>query len=196
MDFFGHGESDGPFESLTLTHCIEQVTGLIAWLERRGYSKIGLIGSSFGGYVAAHIASRYPRLFVLGLKCPVSDYPAIWRNRMGEGGMSHWKGIGQISFASQTGQERLGYQFYDDMLAYDTYSAAGHIQAPTLVIHGDADEDVPVDQSRKFFSSMTVVKKEMEILSGADHDFSKPADFDKMIHLLSEWTIQQVRKTT
>src|SRR3990167_7414448 len=68
FDLFGHGESDGPFQQLTLTRCLDQTDGVLQWLKQNGFSRIGLVGSSFGGLVAIHTAARHPDLFAVGLK--------------------------------------------------------------------------------------------------------------------------------
>lgn len=186
FDFFGHGRSDGPFQQLTLTRCLNQAEGMLEWIKRNRYRRIGLVGSSFGGLVAVHLAAKHPELDAVGLKCPVSNYPPIWRAQLGEGGMKNWKESGILSFATPEGKARLEYAFYEDIVTYDSYRAAQEIQAPTLIVHGDADEYVPFDQSLRLFDTLRT-ERDFEAIPGADHAFSKPADFEKMIDRLSAW---------
>jgi pimeloyl-ACP methyl ester carboxylesterase len=189
FDLFGHGESDGPFEKLTLSRCLSQAERLLTWCKENGYLQIGLVGSSFGGLVAIHVAAKYPELFAIALKCPVSDYPPIWRARLGEGGMAFWKKSGMLSFSTPEGKARLEYSFYEDLLKYNTYRDAAQIQSPTLILHGEADEYVPFDQSLRLFDTLRLThdRKKMEAIPGADHAFSKPEDFEKMIEQITEW---------
>lgn len=195
FDFFGHGESDGPFEKLTLTGCLAQTEGMIGWLRGNGYSRIGLVGSSFGGLVAIQTAAAHPDLFALALKCPVSNYPPIWRERLGEAGMAHWKESGLLSFATPQGKARLEYAFYEDLLQYNTYGAAARIQSPTLIVHGEADEDVSFDQSLRLFDTLRLPNHQREIapIPGADHEFSKPDDFKRMTDLIEGWILDHTR---
>lgn len=189
FDFFGHGESDGPFSRLTLTQCLEQTEGMIRWLNENGYTEVGLVGSSFGGLVAVHTAARHPALFAVALKCPVSDYPPIWRAQLGETGMSHWKESGILAIATPHGKARLDYAFYEDQLKYDTYRAAAQIKPPTLIVHGEADEYVPFDQSLRLFDTLRLPndQREMEAIPGANHEFSKTEDFERMITRIEKW---------
>ncbi|MFQ5780786.1 MAG: alpha/beta hydrolase family protein [Nitrospiria bacterium] len=189
FDFFGHNESAGSFQELTLTRCLNQVEGILQWSAQSGYGKIGLVGSSFGGLVAIITAARHPVLRAAALKCPVSDYPAIWQARLGEGGMKQWRESGILSFATMDGKARLEYPFYEDLLKYDTYREAGLIRSPTLIVHGDADEDVPVDQSRHLFDTLQS-PKEMEIIPGAGHEFSNPDDFERMAERIAAWLMK------
>ncbi len=185
--FVGHGDGS-PLADLTLTRCLDQVNGALAWLAKQGFAQIGLVGSSFGGLVAILAAARHPTLFAVGLKCPVSDYPPLWRSRLGEGGMRHWQESGLLTFAGPGGKARLGYAFYEDLLRYPTESAAQKIQSPTRIIHGDADPDVPVAQSLRLFSVLKS-PKEICVIPGADHEFSRAEDFEQMIGGLTEWML-------
>jgi hypothetical protein len=190
FDFFGHNESSGKFQEMTLTRCLDQAVGILHWSAQHGYRKRSLVGSSFGGQVAILMAARYPDLCAVALKCPVSDYPAIWQSRLEEGGMKQWRESGILSFATFEGKARLEYPFYEDLLKYDTYHEAALIQSPTLIVHGDADVDVPVDQSRHLFD-LIQSKKKIEIIPGAGHDFSRAEDFEQMVRQIAVWLIEK-----
>ncbi len=183
FDFYGHGEDGHPFQDLTLTRCLNQAEEIISWITQSDYSKLAIMGSSYGGLVAILLAARHPETVALGLKCPVSDYPPLWHGLLGEAGMSAWKKDGILSFASHDGRARLDYAFYEDLLGIDAYKEAAEIRASTLIVHGDADEDVPVEQSERLYQTLTS-KKEFEKMSGADHQFNKDEHFEKMIDRL------------
>lgn len=194
FDLFGHGESDGLFQQLTLSNCLRQVEGILEWIKKSGYTKIGLVGSSFGGLIAIETACNHLDLICLALKCPVSNYPAIWQNRLGEVGMAEWKREGLLSFVTEDGKARLEYRYYEDLLKYDTYRNATRIQTPTLIVHGDTDDDVPVDQSIRLFDILRLRndQKQLVLIPGADHAFSKPEDFEKMIHQMEGFLAQSL----
>jgi pimeloyl-ACP methyl ester carboxylesterase len=189
FDFFGHGESRSPFQDLTLTRCLDQTEAALSWLKTGGYPRIGLIGGSFGGLVALHTAARCANLSVLGLKCPVFDYPPLWQERLGEAGMRGWREDGLLSFVGPSGKARLGYSFYEDLLQYDGERAAAEIRCPTRIVHGDADEYVPVSQSQKLLAHIET-EKDLVLLSGANHDFSEAFHFTRMIDGLTDWMVR------
>ncbi len=192
LDLFGHGESDGPFLNLSLSRCLTQVTGLIGWIKKNGYEKIAIVGSSFGGLIAIHTAASHPEIVTLALKCPVSNYPPLWHDPLGEDGMADWKERGSFSFVSDGKKVKLGYDFYADLLKYNTYRDVARIAVPTLIVHGDADDDVPVDQSIRLIETLLLPasKKRLDMISGADHMFEKPADFNQMVKQISEWVVR------
>ncbi|MGQ0804150.1 MAG: alpha/beta fold hydrolase [Actinomycetota bacterium] len=58
-DFVGHGYSDPSDAALELDHYCEQVLALI---DQLGHGAVDVVGSSLGGWVAARVAARHPRL--------------------------------------------------------------------------------------------------------------------------------------
>ncbi|HEX2054856.1 MAG TPA: alpha/beta fold hydrolase [Nitrospiraceae bacterium] len=209
FDFFGHGESQGPFEDITTTIGIAQAVAALDEAVSRGFGRIGLVGSSFGGLVSIHAAARWPNhcamqresgkerlpLACLALKCPVVDFGEELRLEFGEGGIADWKTSDTIpNLLGGAGRIRLRYQFYEDCLGLIAYEPARNIVAPTLIVHGDCDELVPVEQSHRLLDSLAGQKR-LELLPGADHQFSKGEDFRRMTSLLADWVSQHLAST-
>ena len=63
------------------------------------------------------------------------------------------------------------------------YDAATEILFPTLIVHGEADETVPVAQSQKLVSLLR--QGRLIVIPGADHRYSRSRDFEKMVGLIS-----------
>ena len=187
FDFFGHGESDGPFEQITVGTAVQQTLAALALVATRGYRQIGLVGSSFGGLVAILAAAENSGLACLALKCPVSDFPEMLRGEFGPQGMRHWEATNTIpNVTGGRGQIRLAFSFYEDCTRHLAYQAAKTIAAPTLIVHGQADEYVPVAQSLRLRESLAG-KTSCVILPGADHHFSQPAHFREMTMHIGGW---------
>ena len=87
FDWFGMGESEGSFAEVTVGRCYDQLERALAFVRDQGYSRIGLIGSSFGGLIALLVAAQHSDLVALGLKCPVPDFPEMLRLEFGEAAM-------------------------------------------------------------------------------------------------------------
>ena len=199
FDFFGQGGSEGPFERITLTAAVQQALTALELVGTKGYTRIGLVGSSFGGLVAILAASRSASsghdLSAVALKCPVPDFPEMLRLEFGEAGMERWKKGDEIpNITGGSTPVRLRFAFYDDCLAYDAYKAAAQTQAPVLIVQGDRDEYVPLHQSRRLCDALKG-RKRLEVLPGADHSFTKPEDFRRMIDLLADWMIEHLFST-
>lgn len=193
FDFFGQGESQGPFEEITVTTAVQQALAALALVESKGYRRIGLVGSSFGGLVGLLAAAKTPKLACLALKCPVPDFPEMLNLEFGEAGMAEWKATDTIPnvVPGGTGRIRLSYAFYEDCLRHDGYAAAKAITAPTLIIHGDVDEYVPIHQSRRL-SELLGSRHSVVILPGADHHFSNPDHFREMTTGIAQWVAEHL----
>ncbi len=204
FDFFGHGDSQGLFEDITVGLAVSQALAALDLIAARGYAKIGLVGSSFGGLVAILAAARWtgpqgheagpelgePRgLACLALKCPVVDFPEELELELGQAGMAEWRRTNTVpNFAGGAGRIKLLFDFYEDAQRHIAYTAAPSIRAPTVIVQGDRDELIPLHQSRQFFNALTV-EKSLHLLEGADHQFSRHEDFARMTTLISEWLI-------
>lgn len=190
FDFFGQGESDGPFEQITTTLGVQQAQAAIDLLKHQGYRRIGLMGSSFGGLVAILTASQRTDLACLALKCPVVDFAEELRLGFGDDEMARWKATDTIpNIMGGPDRIRLRYAFYDDALRRIAYDPARSINAPTIIVQGDKDEHVPLHQSRQLYDRLQM-KKHLEMLPGADHQFTKGEDFKRMTTVITDWLIQ------
>lgn len=192
FDFFGHGESQGPFELITNTLAVAQTLTALDLVRQRGYCKVGLMGSSFGGLVAILTAAQRADLACLALKCPVVDFAEELRLEFGEEEMAHWKATDTVpNILGGPDRVLLRYAFYEDCLRSIAYGPASTITAPTLIVQGDRDEHVPLHQSQRLFERLGG-KKRLEMIAGADHQFTKPEDFKRMISLIADWLTEHL----
>ena len=190
FDWYGMGESKEDFSEISLKKCGEQLDSVFLALQERGMERLGLIGSSFGGLMAIVSASRHPTtLQVLGLKCPVVNFPEVLRLEFGKAAIERWK---QTNFIPNIlGGETpisLRYSFFEECLTYDGYASASLIQAPTLIVHGDQDEIIPRHQVDQLLASLHA-PKELQIIPGATHRFGQPEEFRLMTNYLAQWMV-------
>lgn len=187
FDFFGQGQSEGPFDQLTVGLAVEQAQSAVDLMRARGYRHMGLMGSSFGGLVSILTASQRTDLACLALKCPVVDFAEELRLEFGDDGMARWKATGTIpNIMGGPDRITLHYAFYEDALRRIAYVPARSITAPTVIVQGDKDEHVPLHQSRRLYEALRV-KKHLELLPGADHQFTKGTDFTRMTLTIADW---------
>lgn len=188
FDFFGHGESEGKFEEVTTSEAVDDILNAIRFLKDSGYRKVGLVGSSFGGLASMIAVSNRTDVYVLALKSPVSDYSDMSIAQQDKKQRDTWKEKGFVSFTNGNGRERrLNYSFYEDAEKIKGYESAKKIKLPALIVHGDKDEAVPVEQSKK--TASLIENCRLEIIKGADHRYSNPEHFEKMLDLISQFII-------
>jgi len=192
FDMFGHGESDGDFADLTHTKVVEDTIAALTYVKFREYSRIGLVGSSFGGFASVRAAARSDIPQFLALKSPVvTDISRIFGILFGDM-MAEWENKGYIEYISPQGdQKRLNYTFYQDAIRYKGYEFAREIEIPTFIVHGDGDEIVPFDQSTGLAEALP--NANLAAIPDADHRYTKPSDFKYMIELISDFVIRQFK---
>jgi len=110
FDFFGHGESDGKFEDVTISKAVDDIINAVIFLRNKSYKKIGLFGSSFGGISSIVAASKLDELLFLALKSPTSDYLEVKNKTMTKKQIQEWKNKGYTPYLGEHGAKfRLNY---------------------------------------------------------------------------------------
>lgn len=195
FDFFGQGESPGPFDEITTTLAVEQTQAAFDLVRQKGYRQIGLMGSSFGGLVAILTAAQRTDLACLALKCPVVDFAEELRLEFGDEELARWKATDTIpNIMGGSDRIALRYAFYEDCLRQIAYDPARSITAPTVIVQGDRDEHVPLHQSRQLYEALRA-EKHLEMVPGADHQFTKGEDFKHMTNVIADWLTQHLRES-
>lgn len=185
FDFSGHGESAGDIAETTLTKVAGDLKSAIDLVKSMGAKNIGLTGHSMGGVVSM-IAARHATAIVA--IAPPSDFHSMYEHRRKTGliDLEEWRRKGSAKLFGIT----INYSFYSDAMKYDQKKIADGIKCPVLLIHGDADEIVPLEQSERLFRELKCEKK-LEILKRTGHDL-KGEEYARMIKLTKQWFMQRL----
>lgn len=186
FDFWGSGESDGDFAEADLTENIDCVVRAIEFVKGKGYERVILVGSSFGGLSSLMAASQSDDLAALVLKSPVTNYGESNLIRYGQEGMRQWEERGWVDYPKKDGRPdlKLNWSFVEDYRQYDPYRAAESVTIPTTVVHGNADELVLFSQTEELMKHLPSAK--LEVVQGANHSYTTPEHFDQMIDLIAD----------
>ena len=190
FDIYGHGESDGLFENVTISEAVDDILKSIEFLKKLGYKKIGLLGSSFGGNASIIAATKTKDLTFLTLKSPVSDYGEFYEKEFSPEQIKDWKEKGFTYRADGEDNLKLNYSFYDDVKNNLGYDVALQIKIPTLIVHGDADKSVPVEQSIE--TSKLIPDCKLVLIKGADHIYTNPEHFKLMSRTFAEFIYKHI----
>lgn len=133
------------FAHLTLTRQLQQVRA-----EFLPEQAVTVIGSSLGGLTAAWLGQRCPQVKRLVLLAPAFGFLAHWLPKLGDSQLHQWQS-GQPLLVYHHGEKRLlplKHEFVLDCAQYD--EAQLQRSLPTLVLHGTADEVIPIQASRDY----------------------------------------------
>ncbi|MEA5595303.1 YqiA/YcfP family alpha/beta fold hydrolase [Rivularia sp. UHCC 0363] len=132
------------FSHLTISRQIEQVA---ASFEQS--TSVTIIGSSLGGLTAAYIGENFLQVKRLVLLAPAFGFLSHWLPSLGTEVIQRWQQEKYL-MVHHYGEQRelpLSYEFLTDA---NQYQEQLQRPIPTLILHGQHDEVIPIQTSQYF----------------------------------------------
>lgn len=136
-------------------------------------TSIGIVGHSRGGGMALCLARETPRIGAVVTWAAIST-----ARRHTEEELAAWRAVGTIEILHQRTREYLplSYEVVEDYLEHEQGRfnipvAAATIARPWFLVHGTADETVPVSEARALAECAADPRSEALYLEGAGHTF-------------------------
>ncbi len=180
----GWGEewSEADFQNTTLTSRIQDYQAALDFLVSTGKvdtSRIGVVGSSFGGCTIIAANDPRPRTYVaLATPCKLGATPAMLKS-------FREKGYYENPGAGEPRMSRTKETLYTDFKLYDMAEAVKKIKHPLLIIHGSKDA-IPLGDVRRLYENANEPKR-LEIIEGGSHTFVDSGHLPKVIDLSIGW---------
>jgi len=177
ISYTGNGASEGRFED----SCITKETGdLQAVLDIVPNTvSAAYVGHSMGAAVGVLTAARDARIRALVSLAGMTHTAAFVEREFGE--VTPGRG-----FMWDEEGHPLSWTYVNDLRQIgDTLSAAEAIEQPWLLIHGDADDLVPIQDGRDAFDAAVCEKSLLEI-PGAGHSFDTTS-YPQLVDAVDEW---------
>lgn len=196
FDFWGHYDSDGDIADTTISLGVSDAVQVMNEIDRASDSTNSQLpwlafGSSYGGSVLLGMLGEC-ELAAAAYRSPVSDYVEMRRLQLGDEGLERWESDGDIELPAGSGTVRLKRAFLEDARTLDLYATAAENTLISQIVHGTADEEVPVEQSRRLIAAIGPLGKLVEV-PGADHGYSRKPDFDTMVSATVAFLCAQLR---
>ena len=143
-------------------------------------NEICLIGHSRGGGIAVLKASEDNRITKLITLASVSNFSSRFGS---DNEIKEWKEKGVKYVLNGRTKQHMPhyYQFYEDFKANEQWlsieSAAKQLEVPMLIIHGDNDTSVSINEAKALHQWNT--ESQLQIAKGADHVFNTRHPWDK-----------------
>jgi len=192
FDFRGSGESDGTFEEMTIEGEIADALAAVEFLREEPTvdpARIGLVGLSLGGLVAACAAARSERVQALVLWAAAGDLSRVFRSR------DNWdelKASLERDGYVDHGAFRVGQGFYEDCGRVNPLAELVDYDGPALVVHGSEDSTVITSHADLYMDALPGADKRKHIVAGADHTFSAIAWEQEAIGVTREWLVERL----
>lgn len=140
-------------------------------------SRIILIGESQGGLVSALTAANMPdEVSQLILIYPALCIPQNWTDR--------YPRIEDIPDTTRLWNVPMGRNFFTEIRTLDVFKEIGKFRKPVIIIQGDADRVVSMDDSRR---AIELYKDALlHVIPGAGHGF-KPHEFTQSVKQIEKF---------
>ena len=181
FDFAGLGDSEGTWRDLTLQGEIDDLLGVIDYVQANSSMPIALYGSSLGGGVALRAAGmrQVAAVATWAAVCRF-DQLSLLKN---PAGLKYWEQHGEIAFQGS----KLSWEFARQALTEGDFKLP---DCPCFLAHGSADEIVPVASAREMAQKLPCC--EYHELEGADHQLLEPISRrEELIRQMAAWVAEK-----
>jgi alpha-beta hydrolase superfamily lysophospholipase len=172
FDFRGCGESEGRLEEDTITRRNADLAAAVEFM--RSYpglgKKRGLLGSSLGGYLSLIKASADKEIRATVIWATPFHLDDLGLRKVEEGNPP---------------PDAPGEAFLQDLPRHRLHPLLANV-SNCLVIHGNRDEVVPIDQAWEIFNGLGS-PKEIRLIERGDHRLTDPAHRQRAIDLSVAW---------
>lgn len=175
FDYSGTGSSEGRFDEGTLARWTDEATAI---LDRLADGPVVLVGSSMGGWIALHLALRRPDRVAALIGIAAAPDFTEWGYSEDEKATLHRDGrLEQPSpYAPEPQLTTLG--FWESGQAMRLLESPIAIECPVRLIHGDADEDVPLDLAFRLKDRLHSGDVQVIVIKGGGHRLSAPHEIE------------------
>lgn len=182
FDYRGHGLSDGRFADGTIGEWLSDAELV---LTRLCGARVTLVGSSMGAWIAMILAKRHPaRIAGMVLIAPAPDFP---RRLM----------LPELTVEQRAALDRDGVWYRPSEFEDDPYpitkalidESTAHevldgdfipVAGPVHILHGDADEVVPMGHARQAAALIKAQPLTFECVEGGGHRLSEPHELERL----------------
>ena len=189
FDFFGSGESEGDFREATMEGEIRDAEDAVDFYRREGGidpERLGLLGLSLGGAIAALVAERV-RAKALVMWAAIARLPHL-RSLAA----ALLKPVSNTASVRDYEGHEVSSEFLAAIDSLDPVSALARFKGPTLVVHPERDEHLDLTHPEDYFRASGAAVKDKVIVAGAGHTFNSVAWEREVIDRAVDWFQQHL----
>ena len=167
FDFGGSGDSEE--REITVGAEVDDLRSAIRVIKDRGYEDIGLLGESLGGLVS--LLSYEDNIQAIVLWAPVT----VSKNKMaGLAGkkVKQLKEAGHLVLHKDGKDFKIPQKYFDERAEINRDELLSRVKIPVLIVHGDADNTVPITASKEAVKLLPKGSR-VEIIVGGGHTMSE-----------------------
>ena len=177
-DLQGHGDSGGTLEDLTIDRSVDDVRRVAAHPLYRDAAHRVLIGSSFGGLVAAWCSVDHPEVCdKLVLIAPAFGLVERHLASLTPADAQAWRDGRPLRVANERFDVSLSNKVLLEADRRTVGELAARLAKPTLILHGRHDDQVPVEASLSFFQACALKELDLYVIGDGEHRLTDHKEF-------------------
>ncbi len=172
FDFRGSGDSEGDFVDMTVLGEVADARAALAWVRAQtgvDAKRIGVVGMSMGGLVAAYALGDDPGVRAAVLWNPVANPQDMAERRRTPDAPSQ---IEQLGYVDRNGWA-VGLPFLSQLRELVPVERIVRGNASVLIVYGDQDQSVPNEEAFTYERALREAGRSAEIhgVAGGSHTF-------------------------
>jgi pimeloyl-ACP methyl ester carboxylesterase len=189
FDCRGHGQSDGQMRDLRPTRLLEDLAAVRDFLTGHGLRRLGLVGSSMGGFAGAWFAAGAAEVRACVLIAPAFRFLERRWESLSDLERDYWKKAGVVRYRNEHIDVEVGYGLMEERTLFPPGELAARWTKPALIFHGLRDDTVPVEDSLDFLRQAASPDVELRIFRDRDHRLtaSKEEMASEAVRFLVRW---------
>jgi len=182
FDYSGTGSSEGKFEGGTLALWLDQALHMLDTLLD---GPVILVGSSMGGWIALHMAAARPDNVAALVGIAAAPDFTDWGYSDEE--KAELQARGRLEQPNPYGPEpqittRAFWQSGEELRLLGSQIP---VDCPVRLIHGDADEEVPLEVAFRTMEKLRSADVQLLVLKGGGHRLSEPHQIDAIVRTVT-----------
>ena len=156
---------------LDIQYGIDSALKANPWIDK---GRLGIAGHSFGGFMTMWTTTQTTRFKAAIAIAGISNLVSIQGTR--DAAFSHRRDFGGDLYLN-----------YDRYWNYSAYHYAPRVKTPTLILHGEADHRVPLEQGEEWFRALkhVGVETELVVFPRGSHGFRTGGEAKQVVETLN-----------
>jgi pimeloyl-ACP methyl ester carboxylesterase len=182
FDYSGTGSSKGAFEDGTLERWLDEATLLLDELTE---GQIILAGSSMGGWIALHLAVRRPERIAAVVGIAAAPDFTQWGYTDAQKAVIRRDGHLELPNPYGDGPQLTTRSFWESGQQLLLLGSEIAIDCPVRLIHGDRDEDVPMEIALRLKDALRSADVQVTLVKGGGHRLSAPHEIATILRAVA-----------